>query len=110
MFTANGASKHILPVSMGHFEFGRASGGQNVITSISAGSSGTLSVSATFTAELKTTSTEGLPSGEVAVNVLSVGLLCCIMGALCFVCHRNGNEQGIMIDKMERGEEENGNL
>jgi len=87
--------------------------GWNVINSLSAGDSGSVSLSSAFTAADESTSTEGMTSGEVAAIVLSVGLLCCMAAALCFVCHRRRNkviaagveEDDVVVEEMEKNEE-----
>lgn len=64
-----------------------------VISSMSSGASGTLSVSSAFTAEEETVSTtDGLSTGGVVAIVVSMVLVCGMMAALCFVCHRRKNK------------------
>merc|ERR1712156_378 len=63
-----------------------------VINSISSGASGTLSVSSAYTADEDAATTDGLSAGGMAAFVLSAVLVCCMMGALCFVCYRKKNK------------------
>merc|ERR1711879_241309 len=64
--------------------------GYNVITSITAGDSGEVSLSSAYTAESEGgTTKEGMSSGEGAVIVGLSVLTCCVLGVLYFaLCHR----------------------
>merc|ERR1712141_313332 len=79
----------------------------NVISSISEGDSGTITLSSAFLAEDESTSSsERLTSGELVAIVLSACLVSCLLMALCVVCYRRRNKAIVAgVDSIEEDED-----
>merc|ERR1711953_1631841 len=69
----------------------------NVINSITAGDSGSVSLSSAYNANEEgdsTGKTTGMASGEVAAIVICSVLACCVLGGFCFL-HQRGKKKVI---------------
>jgi len=74
-----------------HFKVTTNSGeyiGYNVISSITAGDSGSVSLSSAYTSDEGETKKTGMASGEVAAIVICSVLACCVFGGLCMLNKR----------------------
>merc|ERR1712217_731035 len=80
-----------------HFKVTTSSGeyiGYNVISSITAGDSGSVSLSSAYTSDEGESKTTGMASGEVAAIVICSVLACCVFGGFCYL-HQRGKKRVI---------------